>query len=382
MRPFIGQKQPSPQISIPSLDEILPEMPDFDNLPPTSRNAPNKPVKVAVEGLGHCFRERYFKPLLQLVRTGKIDLWLIDVREALPIEMPKEVVFLSKSRDADERIRKGLCVDVVFVVTPEATHCDVAEEWLGRAKLIVVEKPFDRSFKRALAFIERLRGYPDTLVANTDHYYIKALPFFRSHLMSSIAEPVSAKFFLLESQRIHPCVASSFNGMILDLASHGFCLWTGFGEFSNLHLQEVFAAYYKNSPIPEETFAYIPFDMEGIQSEIIVGKAHTRDQKYLQLCGSNAKKLRLDFACNQAFLKTSEGSNWIPKMSLPSNAHAYMLDHLLGDGGFREKTGLFLNLKQALQILYLLEVAQNAITQRGTYPEGDNWKNIIKALGS
>jgi hypothetical protein len=305
--------------------------------------------------------------------------------------LPADVVFLSKSKDSDDRIRNNICADVVFVVTPDATHCDVAEEWLGRAKMMFIEKPFDASFKRALDFTQLLKQYPETLVYNIDHYFIKAFPFFRNkpYLMGLIGNIVSARFFLLESQNIDPNRASSLvKGMIFDLGSHGFSIYESIGELSTINLLDIFAASYEDSPIPTETFAYIPFYIQSgyrdkTRSEIIVGKSHKKNQKYIELCGSIPdRKLKLDFARNEILFKTPEMNDWILLMPLFPDAHAYMINHIVSGltNGFVEKKGIFLNLRQALQILSVLDTAQSAIKHKGIYTEGQNWENIMEGL--
>lgn len=377
-----------PHIPIPSFDEILPEMLDGDPavlLEELYRK--NGQVKVVVEGLGKCFHSRYLRPLIERVESGKIKLWLVDVLEEMPLQikerLSKKVIFLSKSKGSDEHYWQSLHADVVFVLTPDVVHCDVAEEWLGRAKLILVEKPFDASLRRALDFIEPLKLYPETRVYYIDHYYIKADALFCCQNWVGLLEEGirSSTFFLLESQLIDPSRADSLvNGMIPDLGSHGVALHGGIGPLSAIRLGDVFAASYVGSPIRSETFASIPFEIKSVPSQMIVGKAHKTNQKYWEICGLK-KRLRLDFARQAVWEKRSHESEWHPlrKPSIPPDAHAHMIHHLFGGitNGFVEKKGMFLSLQRALQILAVLEAAKSSIQQKGIYTAGQDWKKIL-----
>jgi hypothetical protein len=61
-------------------------MPDFEpNVLIPNHYRKNGQVEVVVEGLGNCFTGRYFNPLLQLVKDGKVKLWLVDLFEELQV---------------------------------------------------------------------------------------------------------------------------------------------------------------------------------------------------------------------------------------------------------------------------------------------------------
>jgi hypothetical protein len=64
-------------------------------------------------------------------------------------------------------------VDAVFVTTPDTTHCDVASYWLGRARWVFVEKPFDASARRVAQFCRELVGQGVTQVFAVDHYFVR-----------------------------------------------------------------------------------------------------------------------------------------------------------------------------------------------------------------
>lgn len=73
-----------------------------------------------------------------------------------------------------ERIKR-IVPDVVFVVTADDTHCDVAEEWLDRAALIIVEKPFDENHERIRKLRSKIKELKkEDVVRGFDHYLVRA----------------------------------------------------------------------------------------------------------------------------------------------------------------------------------------------------------------
>lgn len=82
---------------------------------------------------------------------------------------------LFKKSGASNTLRRALpdSVDAVFVATPDRTHCDVAEYWLGRSRRIFVEKPFDTSSARIADFIDAMLRQDTSEVFGVDHYFVR-----------------------------------------------------------------------------------------------------------------------------------------------------------------------------------------------------------------
>jgi len=85
----------------------------------------------------------------------------------------KDTLFRLQGRPYKGRAMLPKRVDVVFVVTPDRTHCDVAEYWLGKARWVFVEKPFDVEARRIKRFCKKLRAQPYTQVFAVDHYFVR-----------------------------------------------------------------------------------------------------------------------------------------------------------------------------------------------------------------
>lgn len=85
----------------------------------------------------------------------------------------KDTLFKLQRQENNRRKMLPHNVDVVFVVTPDRTHCDVAEYWLGRASRVFVEKPFDVAASRIKQFCQKLRAQSYTEVFAVDHYFVR-----------------------------------------------------------------------------------------------------------------------------------------------------------------------------------------------------------------
>jgi hypothetical protein len=151
----------------------------------------------------------------------------------------KDTLFRGKRNERRELFPTD--ADVVFVVTPDRTHCDVAEYWLGRARRIFVEKPFDVSARRIAQFRGRL-GQHHTEVFAVDHYFVRCnqaavdQDYFVKHLLAQGADGrlegdfTSFEFRMTESPKVKDGhyddtdvrrrALSLQAGMVFDLGSH------------------------------------------------------------------------------------------------------------------------------------------------------------------
>ncbi len=216
---------------------------------------------------------------------------------------------------------EALSAHAVFVVTPDHTHCDAAEAWLGRAESIYVEKPFDVDSEK----IRRLLLKPHSeQIWGFDHYLIRANQFtlmedylrLSDHLEGRIARFV---FHMLEpsddglKERQH----SIQGGMVMDMGSHVLALVIPFGDPRTVRLQSVKAGVYSQSKDVEsdgreifskgrESFAEVRFRFTSIFGDQVdaiarVGKCVDRwPDKALEIIGGREgdRRIRLDFdAC-------------------------------------------------------------------------------------
>lgn len=140
-------------------------------------------------------------------------------------------------------------VDAVFVVTPDRTHCDVATEWLGRARRIFVEKPFDVSTARVQQFCNAMARFPSTETFAVDHYFVRcnqaavaAEYFLRSLLPLNRTGGLGDDFTSFEFRMTEPPepnnasigarALSMQSGMVMDMGSHALPVLLPFIDLS------------------------------------------------------------------------------------------------------------------------------------------------------
>ena len=239
-------------------------------------------------------------------------------------------VYLDKADPNDFARYLNLRPDVVFVVTPDFTHCAIARQWLGKAAIVFLEKPFDSQTKnveelfRTIGQLQRSEGRTEVL--GLDHYQFYALPIndlkdaIGQHLAGSIANVV---FYLTESRPIERGRVRTLQyGLTLDLLPHLIALLTYFGDVSTIDDIVVVKAgqYYPlvaesrdgadQEPIPEfqsETYSHVRFTFKDwlgrdfrIPCRAVVGKGLSKQVKYLEVMGRNGNAIRVDLNAKPA----------------------------------------------------------------------------------
>ena len=97
-------------------------------------------------------------------------------------------------------------MDCVFIVTPDNSHCEVAQSWLKRLSPNgkgFIEKPLDSSPDQAEELRKHTRKGKDNVFV-FDHYLAKAYPFFRikNDLLNKAGNVRKIYFNILENSKI------------------------------------------------------------------------------------------------------------------------------------------------------------------------------------
>jgi len=234
-------------------------------------------------------------------------------------------VYLDKADPEGFLQYSNLRPDVVFIVTPDYTHCSLARMWLGKTPMIFIEKPFDSQISNVETMLLSLgeKEYADspTEIMGLDHYQIYALPVTKhkemigAHLGSYIS---SVNFYLTESRPIELSrVRTLQDGLTLDLLPHFIALLTYFGDIGSIDEITVLEAgqYHplvaasrdgtQHKPISDtffaETYSHVRFtfqDRSGngfrIPCTAVVGKGFSRDVKYMEVNGNSGNGIRID----------------------------------------------------------------------------------------
>lgn len=345
--------------------------------------------QVVVLGAGNWVKEQYAKALRPYQERGECKVFIVydtryaAARRGLTAEQIKRynqftldnvrefeawgATCLDLSEPTDQAKMTGISPYAVFVVTPDDTHCDMAEAWLDRAANIIVEKPFDVDYER----IRRLRRTlaqrrNAAAVWGFDHYLVRANQFVRMKEYLGFDEHVEEqihefRFHMLESadRGLVERSASLQAGLIIDMGSHTPALVLPFGDPNTIRLDAVTAGVYRPNPAQGittsgrelitsgmETFAEIHFSFTSVfghtvQATACIGKCvGEQDEKYVEVVGGRKRdrKVRLDLS--SFIVDFIGGKNPGPVTSLFSNP-VYLLVREVMAGRHLDSLALF-----------------------------------------
>ncbi len=212
--------------------------------------------------------------------------------------------------------------DVVFVVTPDFTHSEIASEWVKRkAPTVFVEKPFDSQHANVYKLLQELGQQPGTAILGLDHYQFYALPIhdlksaIEEHLGGTLAR---VEFYMTEDRPIELGRERSLQfGLTLDMLPHLPALLTYFGDLHTIDQIEVLEAGQYEPLIAvsrdggeqkdiskeffNETYSKVRFTFQDYSGNgylvpclAVVGKGRSQEVKYLEVIGRNGNAIRVD----------------------------------------------------------------------------------------
>jgi len=273
-----------------------------------------KVVLLGFKGDG-CGRH-YNRVLLDLALQRKIELICVDYGEPKNVlgtpsleEMERllkarKVCYLDLQKPVDLENYKNLSrLDVVFIVTPDITHCQVAKNFLGKAKRIFIEKPLD-AILRNVRFLE---DFPkvEKVIFGYDHYLAKFYPFqvktdqwLREGIIGDLRE---IEFRLLEPDIVPSHRIKALDrGMIYDFFPHGLSVtvatpspfaYPDLTLLKKVQLLKVYVAKYYGCKITGTSFVKIdfeiPYQKRNVFCQAFIGKGVGKEfEKTLRIVGS------------------------------------------------------------------------------------------------
>jgi predicted dehydrogenase len=300
----------------------------------------DRPMSIVVEGVGAWVDDAYRPALLSAKEKNDIVVtyvndsswsnepllaWVQEIQRKNNdmAEGEQWEYYLDKARPDDKRDYELMAPDVVFVVTPDYTHCAVVRPWIGRAKLVFVEKPFDVTPEPILNVIALLRDEA-TAVFGLDHYLFYATALLDnaavvdSHLQAGIAnlEFVLAQKDLIDTQREQALC----QGLTLDLLPHGLAfavLLANLDDVQDILVHDVgvyepAVSNNKGQLVPmtkfgaHETYSRVSFNIYRaseakpmIRMTTLVGKGFATTAKYIDISAPDGRLLRMDFGATE-----------------------------------------------------------------------------------
>jgi predicted dehydrogenase len=239
-------------------------------------------------------------------------------------------IYLDKADPHDLALYYNLTPDIVFIVTPDFTHSELAGEWTNRnGQLVFVEKPFDSQARNVDALLKALGRNRGTTVLGLDHYQFRAhglrdiLPNVVEHVGGALAK---IEFYMTETQPLEFRRARTLQyGLTLDMLPHMLAMLTVFGDVKSIDDIQVLDAgrygpefkakdsekidgrdveIWKDVPayFQRETYSKVRFTFEDysgnhfrVPCTAVVGKGFKSDVKYFQVTGRNGNSVRVEF---------------------------------------------------------------------------------------
>ncbi len=325
-------------------------------------------------------------------------------------QRPRDVTYINIKDPQNDGLYFRINQDIVFVLVPDEIHVKYARDWLKRAVLVVVEKPYNRDlveaqmFEQILADMVRVNGqfHPVTWVVCIDHYLGKIFEFVlhrdEAALIRQLGVIQRIEFSICESRPVEPWRATSLEaGMVYDLFCHLLAQISPFVNLKTFLQQEpaqchISVAQHENCPIAAESFAYISCDnlydyhSRPIQLTGSLGKGiGEADNKFLRLVGQRTS-VYADFAPHSdGQICFVDGTHKSPLYNI-GNGHHEMLEAIF-KGRFIEEPVGGLTGEIAIQILQILTSIRSRIEQHRAqlatcrYPVEEGVSGIIdKAL--
>lgn len=290
-------------------------------------------LDIVVEGVGDWVRDAY-RPSLEAayeygarfrVYYANDSHWKAAPDWVLKERHPWER-YLDKANPRERTIYEALRPDIVFVVTPDVTHCALAASWLDKARTVFVEKPFDSNPASVRDLLIRMGNWGKgtaTAVAGLDHYL-----FYAVDVLSAIKDldPFlggaldRVEFALAEGNPIEAGREMTLQyGLTLDLLPHLLALLSvvsNVAALDEIRVRDV-AQYAGCERYTAETRSHTTFwlashadDEARFRVESLVGKGFHSDAKYLDLIGTSGNTVRLDFT------KGSERDGYPPNSAM------------------------------------------------------------------
>lgn len=270
---------------------------------------------------GDCCGRHYNRALIKMALQKKIELICVDygepknvlgnppLKEMTRLIKEKKVQYLDLQNSEDLKEYKNLSsIDMVFVVTPDITHCKVVQDFLGKARRIFIDKPLDAILRN----VRLLEVFPkiEKIVFGQDHYLAKFYPF-QVQIDQWLDRGIIGEVKEIEFRLLEPPVISSRRiraldaGMIYDLFSHGIAVVAAVPSkwaypdpeiFKKLRILKVQVAKYFGCRIKGCTYAKVEFEIpvrgRNIFCAAKVGKGiGKKPSKILKITGSRGEIL-------------------------------------------------------------------------------------------
>jgi predicted dehydrogenase len=280
--------------------------------------------KVVVAGCkGEWAQQQYLPYLLNKAVKGEIELWGVDRGDKY--ETDSQGIFSKKWAAAENcgRVRylniadkhfNALIpneIDLVFVLTPDDTHCSTAEFWFPRLSeegKIYIEKPLDVKIEDAQRLFAQAGS--TAKIFGFDHYLVRIRPLLKKINALAMANGgvKSLAIHILEPNPVKKNRTETLkHGVIFDLYSHVLAVLPALltedkakiaWKINDIEINEVKSLKYAEWQYKSETWARIQLKLDDIEGEAEVGKGVAKLDKHLKIIFRNNKSKYFNLAKN------------------------------------------------------------------------------------
>ncbi len=331
------------------------------------------PTVVVIEGTGAWTESMYRKALHAINGSAtEIKIKVIYINDEEWSKRPKWVdgpdwkeweSYYSKADFARLYQQPGLPfggIAAVFVVTPDRTHAQVAQSWLGKTPVIFVEKPFETDVTKvqelllSMAANEAETG-SRTAVMGIDHYLLRIAPIirngslFQEHLAGLDGEFCRVCFDMTESGLIEFEREKTLElGLGIDLLPHFAAVLLPLGPLATIDFIRVTDAVqydrlegvtkdherklleqFENETGVVGSCRFKDFAGLDVEATFCVGKGVSPPRKQLRLFGKSGQCVTFDFDKNSSHILSQYGQSKFP---VSEKAYQNLLEDLHSGG--------------------------------------------------
>ena len=232
---------------------------------------------IGVIGAGH-WGQAHIRTLISLKREGLVERLLVcdvDVEKLINLDPEVDATYTSW-----QQMLETNCIDLVAIVTPPKSHCQLSTDLMNEGIDVLVEKPLGFSESQAAAVIATSQSTGRSL-------YVGFLLRFHSGILkakSMVESGAIGSLHRLQFIRHSTRKAPPQGDVIEALAAHAIdtvCSVQGEVEPQRLHISRL-VTNRQNNPIQASMWLEYP---GGIEAQISVGWGSESEQRQLNFIG-------------------------------------------------------------------------------------------------
>jgi len=320
-------------------------------------------------GLGDASKRLYLPYLKEYTKDFINEIYLIDIYHSSEQfkSLFSKIEYVNKNTLEGQSTLEFIKPDIVFIATPPDQHISVAKDWVGKAKIIIIEKPAAISIKELNELRNKLSKF-NTKTLFFDHYRLRygmvdgildLINEFKKTTKLSIEFNVIEDFTIEERDRY-----GAFKlGVIYDLLPHFFSTYDLFDKILDFQISKAsFGKYeFKNqkAPTKNETFANIQGLINQNNFKLNIGVGFKEKVKTFNIIGGN---FNLTFNHLTKKIVFEQNGNKT-ELTYPPNPYKELINSLILEENLNDIEKLFVDWKLAEKIVRYINNSKSKINK-------------------